>query len=201
MNNHMQITNLYKHNIKYINVCKIQTRQTVKSFAVFVMLLLCVGYMGVVNADYFSAMQSVVAPFEQLYNDTADIIFANTSGILSKDLKIILPIKCNSYEIIDGSINMVVGDNIMLISPENGVVKQTGDLLTGGKFIVITLANNFECMLENIDVIGVKEGDIVKKGKDIATCTKDKVIKMTLFENGQKLTISNINKNYVQWIS
>ncbi len=203
MNGRIQVVNLYKHNIVYKNIHNRALKQTLASIGVFVFLfggIMVSKYSSSLNlGSYYDTVAAVINPIEKLYNDTGNIIFASTNTVSAKDLKIIVPIKCEKLEIKNGTINMTVGDSIMLSAPENGVVEQIGTLLNGRKFIKISLANNFYCVIENVDVVGVKEGEIVKKGKDIATLLKGEVVKMDLFENDHKLTNISVNKNLVEW--
>lgn len=200
----IKVVNLYKHNIIYKDIPKIKRKQNIMSLGVFGLLMLgCLmgrysNFLGLNN--FYNTVTTVMNPIQELYNDNVDIVFAGTDSVSAKDLKIIIPVKCEKYEIKNGTLNMTVGDNIMLMAPESGVVEEIGTLFGGGKYIKLRLANNFYCIVENLDILGTKENEIVKKGQDIATLVKGEVVKMSLYENGQKLNNINVNKNIIEWV-
>ena len=193
-----KINKIYKHNIVHIHSAVDNVKQLLSIVAVLVLFVLCMLYGKVYNLSIYSSIMQIMSPVENLYSDTGSAVFS--SNIKLKDLKLILPIKCQDFEIVDGAILLEVGESIMVVAPENGTISEINNLNSGGKYISISLANNYMCVLENVDVVGVKVGDTVKKGKEIATSNPNSVITMKVYGGGKLLTNFVVVKNQLQWI-
>lgn len=133
----------------------------------------------------------VVSPVTPLYSDNSNAIFTN-AGIFNKDtLSLSVPVKNSSYEILpNGEVEFVIGDYIMVTACESGIVSNLGNSLDGVKFITIKHNNDIETTIENVDIIGVKRGDVVKAGQDIATAKPHSKLTLKIYQNG------NLNKNF-----
>lgn len=159
----------------------------------FIFLSLCVFglvmflSLGIVDHGIIQTMATVYNPVNSLYNDNSDIVFTSMSNSLSFSL----PIMGSLYEILsDGTIEFFGHKSIMIKTSELGVVEDVFINEDSKKCIKIRHADNVFSIVENIDIVGVNTGDIVKKGQDIATIRLDSRIKFSIYINNTK--VSNI---------
>jgi DNA-binding protein len=96
---------------------------------------------------------------------------------------------------------LVVNNSIMVKSSESGVVEEVGVSLNGVKYIKIKHCLDVQSVIENVDIIGVQEGEIVKKGQDIATAVEGQKIVMKLYVQDVKLTNIELNQSKIVWES
>ena len=87
----------------------------------------------------------------------------------------------------------------MVVAPEDGIIKEIGYLPNGEKYIEIMHAKNVTTKIENIYITGVVSGQVVAKGKDIATVKLGDVVRFSIYENDIKQTNILINKNQIEW--
>jgi len=59
--------------------------------------------------------------------------------------------------------------------------------------------NKVESIYLNVDKVGVKVGDAVIKGKEIATIKEDEKLILTLIENEKPVRNLNIKDNLILW--
>ncbi|MBR4745305.1 MAG: peptidoglycan DD-metalloendopeptidase family protein [Clostridia bacterium] len=187
--------NAYSHNVINVNIQKINVLKLKISILIFLIIVLSCAYLKTYHLQFYNCAIKVMTPTQELYSESGNAIFAS----LNKELKIVLPIKCESYEVIDNSIVMNSVDNVMVLSPETGVVSQVGKLNHGGKYIKIDFINGISCTIENLVVVGVKNGDIVKKGIEIATIDPNSKVIMKIFSSGGNVNNLQVIKNIVQW--
>ena len=170
------------------------------SFIFIALFILCFA----TNNTYFGELKEnvikVYNPVSSLYNDNSKVIFTS-SNVFEKDtVNLVLPIKASTYEIMtDGTIEFIVGNSIMVTSCESGVVLDVGNTLDGKKFIKINHSNNIVTLIENVDMIGVKIGDILKSGQDVATAKCGDRIHLKIFQNDIQLSNLKISKNKIVW--
>lgn len=185
----------YSHNVINVNKHKINILKFKISILIFSIIILSCAYLKVYNLEFYNYAIKVMAPTQELYSESGNVVFAS----LSKELKIVLPIKCDHFEVIDNSIIMNGVDNVMVLSPETGIVKEVGKLNHGGKYIKIEFTNGISCSIENLVVVGVKRGDIVKKGIEIATIEPNSEVVMKIFSSSGTIHNLQVIKNIVQW--
>ena len=133
----------------------------------------------------------VYNPVNSLYNDNSDAIFTN--GIFSEKekLNLVLPIKGAVAEVLsDGTIQFEIMDSIMVVACESGVIDEVGITTDGVKYIKIKHKLDVTSLIENVDIIGVQRGDMVKSGQDIATVKKGEFVRFQLWQNG--IIVSNL---------
>ena len=53
--------------------------------------------------------------------------------------------------------------------------------------------------IENIGILGVVLGEVVAKGKDIATATVGEVVRFSVYVDGIKQTNITLDKNQILW--
>ena len=170
------------------------------SFIFIALFLLCFA----TNNSYFGVLKESVVkvcnPVSSLYNDNSEVIFTSSNNSEKDTLNLVLPIKASNYEIMaDGTIEFVVGNSIMVTSCESGIVLDVGNSLDGKKFIKINHSNNVVTLIENVDMVGVKIGDVLKSGQDVATAKCGDKIYLKIFQNDIQLSNLKISKSKIVW--
>lgn len=187
------IINLYKHNIIHRNIKNKQRKDFYFAFSIFAVVLFLSSYLYFVNESVEKSVE-VVNPISELYRDVEVASFVN-GGVVN----IILPIKSSKCEVMDNVINITVTDSIMVYAPASGVVESVDDL-NGKKTIKIKHSETLATVVENIDIVGVKVGDVVKQGKEIATASTGMIVKLYVIENNKVVNNLSLNKSYVKWV-
>ena len=201
--NILKINKIYRRNIKHIYSKKIVKQNYIVSVCLFfVLIIACFSLNSVKDLGEFnSVVKTVYNPINQLFNDEGGIVFTgvNSSILNNKTLKFITPIKCSNITNVNGELNYEIDSNIMVVAPEAGVIKEIGVLPNNEKYIEIEHGKNIVSRIENVYIVGVVSGQIVNKGKDIATVKLGEVVRFMLFEDGIKQTNLNINNNEIIW--
>ena len=169
-------------------------------FAISIVLIISFSFSGESLKSMLSKVNYVYNPVNSLYNDNSSAIF--TSGVLvdKESLNFIIPIKSSAYHKNDnGEIVFDVINSIMVMACEDGVVEDVGFTLNGNKFIKIRHTLNVYSVIENVDIAGVFEGDIVKKGQDIATSQQGKQVMFRLYDNEIMVSNLKINQSKIIW--
>ena len=99
------------------------------------------------------------------------------------------------------SIEFVCTNSIMIMAIESGVVREVGQTLDGVKYIKIQHSAEVESVIENVDIVGVVEGNIVKRGQDIATARLGEIITLKIFDKGSQVDTLRVNQSRVLWKS
>lgn len=162
--------------------------------------VLGIKYIDVFNG-YDQLCTEIYNPIDALFNDNGGIVFTSKmlNNINKNNLKFVTPIKCSDISIVDDTINYVIDNSIMIIAPEDGIIKSIGYLPNGEKYIEIAHSKNIVSRLENIYITGVVTGQVVAKGKDIATARMDSVVRFSIYEDGTKISNLKLNKNVITW--
>ena len=198
----LKITNIKKNKIKNINL----KTERVKSVAYIVACSLFVGVFSlgiyVFGGSYALSYVQALNPFSNLYSSSEGVIFTNSEYKFSdsKNLKFIVPVMSTNVTNENGELNFFVDNSIMVKSCEDGIVTGIGTLPDGKKYIEITHAGGVVTRYSNMDIVGVKLKELVKKGKDIATAKQNSVVTLSVFVDGVSQNLS-INKNQVVWES
>lgn len=143
-------------------------------------------------------MSNIYNPVSSLYNDNSDVVFTN--GILSGDnLNFYVPMIAN-YEITsDGTIEFFGGSSIMIKAPEKGVVEKVGITNNGIKYIKIRHSENIWSLIENADIVGVCENEIITRGKDVATAKVGESVYFQIFKDNTKINNLKIESTKIVW--
>ncbi len=163
-----------------------------------VSILLCMSIESVGINQIASSMCRVYNPVNSLYNDNSSLVFASAG--ISTNADFTLPIVSNKYEILgNGNIVIEVVNSIIVKSLENGSVEETGISNDGVKYIRIMHSLDLYTVIENVDIVGVKEFDKVKKGQEIATAKLSEKIIVKIFYCGNQVTNIKINQSKIIW--
>lgn len=142
----------------------------------------------------------VYNPVNSLYSDNSSAIFTSGALIEKEALNFIIPIKTASFNVEDnGEMIFNVVNSIMVMACEDGVVEDTGFTLDGVKYIKIKHTMSVYSLIENVNIVGVAKGDVVKKGQDIATAIQGSQVKLKLYENENIVSNIKINQSKIVW--
>lgn len=199
----IKVCSLTKKSIQHLYVKKINKHNFVTFGIMLLMVMLSV--LGIKYIDVFNGYDQLCTeiynPIDALFNDNGGIVFTSKmlNNINKNNLKFVTPIKCSDISIVDDTINYVIDNSIMIIAPEDGIIKSIGYLPNGEKYIEIAHTKNIVSRLENIYITGVVTGQVVAKGKDIATARMDSVVRFSIYEDGTKISNLKLNKNVITW--
>lgn len=199
----IKVCSLTKKSIQHLYVKKINKHNFV-TFGIMLLIVmlsvLSIKYIDVFNG-YDQLCTEIYNPIDALFNDNGGIVFTSKmlNNINKNNLKFVTPIKCSDISIVDDTINYVIDNSIMIIAPEDGIIKSIGYLPNGEKYIEIAHSKNIVSRLENIYITGVVTGQVVAKGKDIATARMDSVVRFSIYEDGIKISNLKLNKNVITW--
>lgn len=183
-----EITNNFKKNIK-------------KAKSKALLMYLCVILLFVVNTgintlNIVKNYNIINNPVNSLYNDNSDAVFTNNDKLLN----FVIPIKGAISNIEDdGSISFVVNNSIMVCATESGVVEDVGSTNDYVKYVKIKHTDGIYSILENLDLVGVCVGEIVKSGQDIATAKVGTRVVFKLFDNGTQITNLKLIQSKIVW--
>lgn len=151
--------------------------------------------------EVVSNMCYIYNPVNTLYSDNGSIVFASV-GIVSKEsLDFVVPIVTTEAEVENnGNINFMVANSIMVKSIENGVVEEVGVTNDGIKYVVIAHNPDVYSVVENLDILGVEKGDIVKRGQDISTAKVGEYVTVKIFDGGAQVNNLKINQSKIVWV-
>ncbi len=199
----IKVCSLRKKSIQHLYVKKINKHNFV-TFGIM-LLIVMLSVLGIKYIDVFNGYDQLCTeiynPIDALFNDNGGIVFTSKmlNNINKNNLKFVTPIKCSDISIVDDTINYVIDNSIMIIAPEDGIIKSIGYLPNGEKYIEIAHSKNIVSRLENIYITGVVTGQVVAKGKDIATARMDSVVRFSIYEDGTKISNLKLNKNVITW--
>lgn len=199
----IKVCSLTKKSIQHLYVKKINKHNFVTFGIMLLMVMLSV--LGIKYIDVFNGYDQLCTeiynPIDALFNDNGGIVFTSKmlNNINKNNLKFVTPIKCSDISIVDDTINYTIDNSIMIIAPEDGIIKSIGYLPNGEKYIEIAHSKNIVSRLENIYITGVVTGQVVAKGKDIATARMDSVVRFSIYEDGTKISNLKLNKNVITW--
>lgn len=147
-----------------------------------------------------SSMVYVYNPVNSLYSDNSGVVF--TGGlVLEKDyLDFNIPIKSSSIQIDEGgTVSLLVGTSIIVKSSEAGVVDEVGFSNDGYKYIKIRHTTEVYSIISNLSIVGVSEGQVVKRGEDIAVAKEGEYVYMQILLNGLQVSNLKLNQSKIVW--
>lgn len=147
-------------------------------------------YLSSVNSG-IKESASVFNPISELYRDM------EVASFVSSNSNFIVPVKTDKYTINLNSIDFAITSSIMIFSPANGVV----DSIYGKsvKVIKIKHSDTLYSIVKNVNIVGVKVGDKIKQGKEIATAKVGDVVTLMIENNGTLVEGLHLNKSFIKW--
>lgn len=189
----LEIINLYKHNIVYKNIKNINIKSCLLSLLLCVVAIFSFCYLANVNNDVKSSI-SAFNPISELYRDIEVASFVSGASV-----NFIVPVKTEKYVVNFDNIEFEITSSIVIYSPANGVVEEIGNYNHNAKFIKIKHADNLFSIINNVDIVGVKVGDIVKQGKTLATAQCGDMIIFSIENDNKKVEGLYLTKNFIKW--
>ena len=157
-----------------------------------------VGGVGV--SQLCNSMCYIYNPVNSLYSDNSNIIFTNVNAINKEILDFVVPITgAESHITARGDIEFTITNSIMVKTIEGGVVEEVGTTIDGVKYIKILHSLDVYSLIENVDILGVSKGEIVKKGQDIATAKVGHVVVLKLFDGNTQINNLVIKHSKILW--
>lgn len=187
----ISIVNLYRHNIVHKNTKNIQCKNFVISLVVCVITVFSFVYLVKVNNDVKIAT-GVFNPISELYRDVEVASFVSGGNI-----SFIVPIKTEKYIINSDNIVFKATSSIMVYAPCDGIVDSID--VNDYKYIKIKHTSELYSIISNVDIVGVKEGDIVKQGKEIATAKPNTEICFFIENKNERVKNLYLNKSFIKW--
>lgn len=174
-------------------------KRSMHSISVYVSIGIIVGLVGICFSNSFLSgqMAYVYNPVNSLYSDNSNVIF--TSGSVVGKLEFSLPILGAVVENNNGVLQFTIGKSIMVMAPEGGVVSECGSTLDGIKYIKIKHNESICSVIENVDILGVSQFEVVKKGQDIATAKVGEKVNLKIYENDVLIQNLVINQSKITW--
>jgi len=200
MGNRVQILSLKKN----IITCRVKKRKfNFMTPLCAVAILFFVSFFslnGVGLSQITNSMYYIYNPVNSLYSDNSNIVFASVSTVSKDSLNFVVPI-IGAQSMVDelGTIEITVGNSILVKAVESGVVEEVGTSLDGIKYIKVLHSLNVVSLIENVDIIGVNKGDIVKKGQDLATAKVGSVVLLKLYDNNLQINNLEIKHSKIVW--
>lgn len=198
MGNKVQILSVKQNRIIH------KVRKKTLRFVTPICLSIVVGFVAFFSLNNASISQIcnnmcyVYNPVNTLYNDNGNIIFTSINVVNKGNLDFVLPVSGAIVEVGgNGNIMLTISKSIMVKACENGVIDEVGTTIDGIKYIKIMHTIDMFSLIENLDVVGVVEGDTVKRGQDIATAKEGSVVTLKLFNNGEQCSNIKINQSKI----
>ena len=194
--NRVKILSVKKNEI-IVSVKKSQRKQIVLSILI-IFAFVC---LGVLNFNNFGTLISnVYNPVNSLYSDNSDIVFTN-GALVSDNMSFYVPIVANYKIMQNGVIEFEVNNSIMVKACESGIVDEIGVSNDGIKYIKIKHSETIYSVIENVDIVGVAESTIVKRGQDIATAKLGDRLNFYIVKDGVNIDNIKIESSKIVWQS
>ena len=143
------------------------------------------------TSDIISTISYITNPVNPLYSDMGDIVFTSSNKLYKLNSEISefsVPVIYNSYKIKDNSIEFLVSGPL-LNSIQQGIVEDIYVIGNNIKCVKVKHNRNIYSVIENVDILGVNIGSLVKQGQKIATVKDNSTIKLSIYENGEQKQI------------
>lgn len=189
----LEIVNIYKHNIVYKNVKKVNIKNLVLTMSICLSIMFSFCYMYFVNSDIMNSVK-VFNPISELYRDVETASFVSAGSI-----NFIAPIKTERYIINENSIDFIVDESIIISAPESGIICKIGNENNGIKYIKIQHSQNIFSIIKNVDVVGININENVKQGKILATAKQGDTVNFSIEIDGKKVNNLYFNKSFIKW--
>lgn len=189
------ILNTYSQKI----IMKSKNKQFKKNYIFISLFLVVVSIFAIIDNNYLNIVKNICvsgSPVNSLYDDNSEILFVGNNKVFN----FVIPINGAIVNIDDaGIMHFEVVKSIMVMASEDGVISQVGHTLDGVKFIKIKHSDDVYSIIENIEIVGVADGEIVKKGQDIATAKMGSKVNMKIIKNNVLVNNIKINKSKIIW--
>ena len=199
-----EITKVYKSDIilKKIN----KKLLMIRNYSVLALLILPILALACLKIFSGTELNGIYKNACNLYNpiyspfvETGNMTFA-WNYTFSNDINDFdLPIVSSDITVLeDGTIIAKVKESIMVKSVADGVVTKIEEK-DGVKSVTIAYSNDLSVKYVNIDVLGVNEGNIVERGKQIGTAKIGEEMQFKAYMGDKQLNSFKIENNKIIW--
>ena len=194
-----QIVGIYKRNIT-LKVTKNKRHFSIRKMSYVTMsLLMCLVLgIGVVDGEYKDILSTVMYPITSLYSDQNDLQFTWSDSVLvDRELSFQMPMLSHDIKVVDGNIIIKSETSAIVKSIEEGQVLEVGSDLYDVRYIKVQHTSSIFSIIENLDIVSVKEGDAITKNTILGTSKINENVIVSIYENLQKIKAITPNKNMI----
>jgi len=203
------------HSVEVISIKKntiehrvLKSKWKVKTYS-FVLLLLipvlafaCLRLFG--EANYNDMTNSICASLNPIYTpyvQTGEIVFTWNYQFDEFPVDFEMPIHSSDIKLDEGgTVTAKVKESIMVKSIADGVVDKVENI-DGENIVTIVYYDNFKVEYINLDIVGVIEGNVVEKGKEIGTAKLNDEVRFKAYLNNEQIKNFKIENNKIVWQS
>jgi len=201
----VEITNIYKNDIIHKQAKKFRK---VKIYSILLLLIVPILAMGCLRLYSETSLKDIYTNVCNLYNpiyspfaETSNIIFAWNYTFDDSITDLEMPIHSSEIRLDkDGTIVAKVKESILIKSVADGVVDSIEEI-DGGKVVKILYTNDIYVKYINLDVVGVVQGNVVNRGKEIGTAKLGSEVKFQAFYKNNQINNFKIINNKIVWQS
>ena len=194
-----QVVGIYKRNITYKS-SKSKRHFSIRkmSYVTMSLLMFLVLGIGVIDGEYKDILSKVMYPITSLYSDQNDLQFTWSDSVLQdRELLFQMPIISSDVKVVDGNLIIRSETSAIVKSIEDGIVLEVGSDLYDVRYIKVQHTSSVFSIIENLDIVAVKEGDTVTKNTILGTSKINENVIVSIYENLQKIKDITPNKNMI----
>ena len=199
----VEITSVQKNTILHKTLKK---RRGFKAYSFILLLLvpiMALSCLRLYSETAFNEITSSICaslnPIYSPYVQTGEIVFTWNYDFETIPVEFDLPIISSDIKLLeDGTVVAKVKESIMVKSVADGVVDKIEEI-NGEKKVTILYYDNLKVEYINLDVVGVLEGNIVEKGKEIGTAKLNEELKFKAYFNNVQVNNLKIENNKIVW--
>ncbi len=199
----VEITKVSKNDIVHR---KVKKHKKARLYSLLLILLIPVLAMGCLRLYSETTLRDIYTNVCNLYNpiyspfaETSNIIFAWNYTFEESLQDFEMPIHSSEITLDDnGTITAKVKESILVKSVADGVVDSIEEV-DGVKVVKILYADNIYVKYINLDVVGVVEGNVVGRGKEIGTAKLGSEVKFQAFVGDNQINNLKIINNKIVW--
>ena len=194
-----QVVGIYKRNIthKTLKNKKHFSIRKMSYIAMSLLMFLVLG-IGIIDGEYKDILSQVMYPITSLYSDQNDLQFTWSDSVLVEgELAFQMPMLSSDIKVVDGNLIIKSETNAIVKSIEAGVVLEVSSDLYEVRYVKVQHTSSIFSIIENIDIVSVKEGDTVTKNTILGTSKINENVIVSIYENLQKIKSITPNKNMI----
>ena len=194
-----QVVGIYKRNIthKTLKNKKHFSIRKMSYIAMSLLMFLVLG-IGIIDGEYKDILSQVMYPITSLYSDQNDLQFTWSDSVLVEgELAFQMPMLSSDIKVVDGNLIIKSETNAIVKSIEAGVVLEVSSDLYEVRYVKVQHTSSIFSIIENIDIVSVKEGDAVTKNTILGTSKINENVIVSIYENLQKIKSITPNKNMI----
>ena len=194
-----QVVGIYKRNITY-KTLKNKKHFSIRkmSYIAMSLLMFLVLGIGIIDGEYKDILSQVMYPITSLYSDQNDLQFTWSDSVLVEgELAFQMPMLSSDIKVVDGNLIIKSETNAIVKSIEAGVVLEVSSDLYEVRYVKVQHTSSIFSIIENIDIVSVKEGDAVTKNTILGTSKINENVIVSIYENLQKIKSITPNKNMI----